>query len=392
MPRLPWWVPLALAVWLVPYAIPTWSQPRLQTSPDTVAPGTVPLLPRVSPTPPPEEQGQTSTGGTGQRNERIQQLVRLAMSPGTATSPGNGGAKRPPTPRPAAEGSLGAMTPGQASWLLGLIYLHGQGVPLNTPQAERWFRQAWSQQERLASAGLAWCALEGCAGPANPTQARQWIQVLRTPQPGRAHYLEWLLARKLAPIEALSTARSRAPQEWDALLRKAVALGDAQAQAAWGRQLFAQDRFAESLAQFTLAAAHSPAAARNVELVKARMTLEAGMGSGASPPARPVLDADAVYLQARRLHRGEGVPANYTEAIRLYGLADRLGQREARKMLSLIYSRPLPSGEVDIGWMRQLADLDISLPSPRMGPSSHALVLHEDLTPLMDWLPMTWRR
>ena len=61
-------------------------------------------------------------------------------------------------------------------------------------------------------------------------------------------------------------------------------------------------------------------------------------------------------------------------------------------MLSLIYSRPLPSGEVDIGWMRQLADLDISLPSPRMGPSSHALVLHEDPTPLMDWLPMAWRQ
>ena len=131
------------------------------------------------------------------------------------------------------------------------------------------------------------------------------------------------------------------------MLRKALALGDVQAQAAMGQQLFAQDRFADALQQ--------------------------------------------VYLQARRLHRVEGVPAKYTEAIRLYWLADRLGHREARKMLSLIYSRPQTSGEVDIGWMRQLADMDLTLPSPRLGQPSHALVLHEDITPLMDWLPAAWR-
>jgi TPR repeat protein len=274
---------------------------------------------------------------------------------------------------------------------LGLIHLHGQGVPLNAPQAERWFKLAWAQQERIASAGLAWCALDGCSGPANPTQARQWIQVLRVQQPGRAQYLEWLLAHKLAPVEALSTARSGSPQELEALLRKAVALGDVQAQSALGRQLFAQDRFADALKQFNLAALQSPAAARNVDLVKARMALESAPGIDAKARPRPALDPDAVYLQARRLHRGEGVPANYTEAIRLYLLADRLGHREARRMLSLIYSRPQASGEVDIGWMRQLADMDISLPSPRLGQPAHGLVLHEDLTPLMDWLPVAWR-
>jgi TPR repeat protein len=173
------------------------------------------------------------------------------------------------------------------------------------------------------------------------------------------------------------------------LLRKALALGDVQAQAAMGRQLFAQDRFAEALQQFTLAAPQSPAAARNVDLIKARMALESNSSTQAS--ARAPLNPETVYLQARRLHRGEGVPANYTEAIRLYWLADRLGHREARKMLSLIYSRPQTSGEVDIGWMRQLADMDLTLPSPRLGQPSHALVLHEDITPLMDWPPAAWR-
>ena len=365
-----------------------WGEARFQSNTEAVAPGTVPLLPRAQPPFNPEDQGQSSTGGTSQRNERIQQLVRLAM----AKPPASVAPRRAPSAQIAAGSDLKAMTPGQASWLLGLIYLHGQGVSLNTAQAEQWFKQAWNQQERIASAGLAWCALEGCSGPANPAQAKKWIEVLRQQQPGRALYLDWLLARKLAPVEAISSTRSGPPQELGALLSRALALGDVQAQAAMGRQLFTEDRFALALQQFTAAAPHSPAAARNVELVKARLALESGVGMDIRTPLRPHLDAEVVYIQARRLHRGEGVPANYTEALRLYMLADRLGNREASKMLSLIYSRPQASGGLDIAWMQQLADMDISLPSPRMQQPSHPLVLHEDITPLMDWLPATWRQ
>lgn len=365
-----------------------WGQARLQSNTEAVAPGTAPLLPRAQPPFSPEDQGQSSTGGTSQRNERIQQLVRLAM----AKPPASVAPRRAPSAQITAGRDLKAMTPGQASWLLGLIYLHGQGVPLDTTQAEQWFKQAWDQQERIASAGLAWCALDGCSVPANPSQARKWIHVLRQLQPGRALYLDWLLARQLAPVEATTSSRSGPPQNWEALLGRALALRDVQAQAAMGRQLFAEDRLAAALQQFTAAAPYSPAAARNVELVKARLALESGVGMDVRTPIRPQLDPTTVYLQARRLHRGEGVPANYTEALRLYMLADRLGHREASKMLSLIYSRPQASGGLDIAWMQQLADMDISLPSPRMQQPSHPLVLHEDITPLMDWLPMDWRQ
>jgi TPR repeat protein len=242
----------------------------------------------------------------------------------------------------------------------------------------------------MASAGLVWCAMEGCSGPANPLAARQWLQPLRAAQPGRALYLEWLLTHKLSPVDVAPPLRTRQMAEADALLKRALALSDVQAHAAQGRELYAQHRFAEALKAFTLAAPHSPAAARNVELVKARMALESTPPS-TKPSTRPVPDPEAAYLQARRLHRGEGVPANYTEAIRLYLLADRLGHAQARKMLSLIYSRPLVSGDVDIGWMRQLADLDLTLPSPRVLQPSQGLVLHEDATPLLDLLPPAWR-
>lgn len=378
------------AAWLTQYPLHSIAQPRLQSPTDALAPGTVPLLPRAPAPFTSEEVGQSSTGGTAQRSARIQQLVRIAMSSAAPTTPGKAGTSSITTSREVLV-SQSVMTPGQASWLLGLLYLNGQGVPLDAAQAEHWFTLAWNQHEVIASAGLAWCALEGCAGPVNPAKAKHWIGVLRKPQPGRAQYLDWLLASKLSPVPGLSASRSQPTQNLDALLAKALAAGDAQAQATKGRQLFAQNRFSEALKFFENVASLSPAAAKNVELVKARMALESASGSNAQTTSRAALDADTIYQQARRMHRGEGVPANYTEAIRLYLLADRLGHKEARKMLSLIYSRPSPSGDVDIGWMHQLADLNITLPSPRVGQPSHALILHEDITPLMDLVPVSWR-
>lgn len=200
-----------------------------------------------------------------------------------------------------------------------------------------------------------------------------------------------MLGNKLAPVDTSSSLQNKLPHQTDALLHQAVALGDIQAMAAMGRFFFSQKQFKKALPYFEKAAPHSPAAAQNVELIKARIALESSDSSATATASPHGLDAQSIYLQARRLHRGDGVPANYTEAIRLYMLADRLGYREARKMLSLIYSRPQPTGEIDVGWMRQLADMDLTLPSPRMTPSSSTLILHEDSTPLFDFLPVPWR-
>ncbi|WP_431777341.1 hypothetical protein [Ottowia caeni] len=68
----------------------------------------------------------------------------------------------------------------QAAWLLGLVYLHGAGVRRDLPLAHTWFdRAARFGREPWAYAGQAWCAIEGCDGPADPELARRAIEQLR---------------------------------------------------------------------------------------------------------------------------------------------------------------------------------------------------------------------
>jgi TPR repeat protein len=103
--------------------------------------------------------------------------------------------------------------------------------------------------------------------------------------------------------------------------------------------------------------------------------------------------ADEWLAQARRYHRGDGVPSNYTEAIRLYQIAAASGSRPAKRMLELIYSRPAPGGTIDVAWMRQLATMEVS-------PEGSVLTLQapptpqlfvRDPTPLFVLIPQEWR-
>lgn len=65
-------------------------------------------------------------------------------------------------------------------------------------------------------------------------------------------------------------------------------------------------------------------------------------------------------LVHQRNHRGEGQPANFVEAIRLYRHAQSQGNVQARKMLELIFFRLGPDGQIDIAWMQQLAYVNLS--------------------------------
>ena len=86
------------------------------------------------------------------------------------------------------------------------------------------------------------------------------------------------------------------------------------------------------------------------------------------------------------------MPANFVEAIRYYRLAESRGSVEARRMLGLIYSRPMPDGSVNAGWMQQLAYVDAATTIPTVGVSSNAHILHREPTPLYDLLPAFWRQ
>ena len=67
----------------------------------------------------------------------------------------------------------------QAIWQLGLLQLHGLHVPLDPAQANIMFERAHALGHPLASAGLAWCAIDGCGQRPQPSKAPKWLQELR---------------------------------------------------------------------------------------------------------------------------------------------------------------------------------------------------------------------
>ena len=154
-----------------------------------------------------------------------------------------------------------------------------------------------------------------------------------------------------------------------------------------GLESVSAHRLTEALTQFrAAAAAHSPTAAANARLLASRLQVS-------TQTLQPQQSANQRFAQALRYHRGDGVPANYTEALRLYQVAAATGSKPAQQMLERIYSRPSADGAVDIGWMQQLANLDITregaVLSTLQAPSAQLFV--RDPTPLYDLIPPQWR-
>jgi TPR repeat protein len=274
-----------------------------------------------------------------------------------------------------------------AAWVLGLLDLHGGVVPLAPSRAQTWFERATRYgRQPLAYAGLAWCAIDGCQGPPNPAVARQAIDKLRPRYPARALYLEWVLNMRLQPLSG-PTQRDMPGVSSNTLpmahlLHKAAADGDTQARVELGIDAVSRGDLKAARQYFQQAAPRSPAAAANLKLMEQRRTT----------PARDDSDAGQLVARARRLHRGDGVPANYAEALRLYREAAAKGSAEARRMVELIASRPLPDGSINIAWMMQLAQLDTSTSLPQLDTRQVTNLMQRDATPLYDLLPEAWRR
>lgn len=283
----------------------------------------------------------------------------------------------------------GTANAAQAAWVLGLIYLHGAGVARDPIQAKVWFERAHVLGAPWSSAGLAWCEIDGCMGSPNPAGARQWIARLRGVNLPRAHYLEWLMESRLAPLQLATTG----PGQPDAtlalpaheLLVRSAKGGDVHARIELGLESVTAGRLAEALEHFRAAAPKSAAAATNMEIVSDR--LKGGI------PSRPAsMSAAELLASAQSFHRGTERPANYAEAIRMYRLADAKGSVEARRMLALIFSRPGPDGQLDVQWMQQLSNLDLSKDSPGLGTVTGARLLQREPSPLFDQLPEMWRK
>ncbi|MFP5467017.1 MAG: hypothetical protein ACLGG8_05745 [Gammaproteobacteria bacterium] len=277
----------------------------------------------------------------------------------------------------------------EAAWWLGLIHFHGAGVQQNAPQARQWFLRAHELGHPLASAGLAMCEIDGCNSPPNPMAAQPWIDLLRRADAPRAMYLAWLAAFRMSPIEmAPGSQPGAAPKVVmpyrDQLLRAANA-GDPHALIETGLELAAMRQWQDVLRQFQRAAPRSAVAGANAEAVREILARESSTPAVAAEKARRLL------LEAIRAHRGEGAPANYGEALRLYREAEAAGSEEAGRMLALITSRPTPGGGINIEWMRQLAYVDLSQTIPVFGSPLQGQRLQREPSPLYDWLPSAWK-
>ena len=280
----------------------------------------------------------------------------------------------------------------QAAWLLGLVYLHGAGVRRDLPLAHTWFdRAARFGREPWAYAGQAWCAIEGCDGPADPELARRAIEQLRKKYPARADYLEWVLLARATPLQVskpgvMQTAILQLPHS--ALLQRAAAQGDMHALIELGLNAVTNENLSDALDYFRRAGTRSQAAQANIRQIQSRLDANRSSKSGSANDA----SIAELLAAARKYHRGTGVPVNYVEAVRLYRLAEAKGSLEARRMLGLIFSRPSLTGGIDIGWMQQLAYADPMTTIPTIGVPSTMELLYREPTPLYDLLPEFWRK
>jgi TPR repeat protein len=277
----------------------------------------------------------------------------------------------------------------RAAWLLGLLYLHGIGVPASPGEAAGWFERARALGEPLAVAGLAWCEIDGCRTAPNPAAAQRWISLLRRVDLPRAQYLQWLVDERLSPLQ-LATPGLRgepapaAPAPDRQLLLSAARGGNVHARIELGFESITANRPAEALEHFRAVASRSEAASANAALLSERLRV--------TPPARSSASAADTFAGAQRNHRGEGQPANFVEAIRLYRLAQSQGSEPAKRMLELIFSRPGPDGQVDIAWMQQLAYLNLSSGAPALDGTTVRRALRREPTPLFDMLPASLRK
>ena len=318
-------------------------------------------------------------------------------------------------------------TQARASWVLGLLTLHGIGVAPDLAAAVSWFERARSLGEPLANAGLAWCEIDGCKTTANPAGARRWLPGLRTVNLPRAQYFQWLIDSRLQPVQLELNSSANNPNRPEAsklasrqLLLNAAKRGDVQANLELGLASAADNQLEKALLFFKAAAPRSSIAAANADFILQRtlatpnlqvefpaatvsprisvepdqITTKPGSNILIIGPEALAAPSDTL-ARAKRNHRGEGQSANFTEAIRLYRAAQSQGNTassvEARKILELIFSRPGPGGQLDVAWMQQLAYVDVSGKVLSLDGAPVRAGLRREQTPLFDLLPQRWR-
>lgn len=278
-----------------------------------------------------------------------------------------------------------------AAWVLGLLMLHGRGVPADVRRAKYWFQIAWQQGEKKASAGLAWCEMVGCGAPIDETKARYWRAQLFTTNRGRSLYFEWLSQQRSAPLAAMNGSGinyDKLPHR--SVLIQAANAGDIHARIELGIESASKKLLDEALQHFLFAEKNSTSASINAEQIRAEIADLKSLSTLESPSSGINESAASSLALARRYHRGEGIPINYSEAIRLYKKAADLGSVQAKKMVQLIFSQSSENGVINILWMQSLSQMDVSGATPKLSSTLGPVLLTREETGLTDFIPQFW--
>lgn len=235
---------------------------------------------------------------------------------------------------------------------LGLVYYEGKSVGRSYAEAYRRFEQAASGGDARAALAAGYLLARGWGIARNPADARAWFGIAGQAGYPRGFYLQSLLEDQIGTPQGRMAARD--------LLERAAAAGDPVAANALGvsyehagQAATARLWYQQAASEGSRSAAHNlerlgAAAASNQQRDDALRRLREASAAG---------NADATYELATRYHRGDGVPVDYGEAVRLYRLAAREGSAEAQRMLSLILSRSTSAEPISPAWMLELSRL-----------------------------------
>lgn len=237
-----------------------------------------------------------------------------------------------------------------AAFLVAVRYFDGDCVRRSYAEALRWFDTAAAAGHWCAAAAASWLRAEGLGAERDPAVARAGFRGAQAAGCARAFYLQALVEDRTLRPERHKLARE--------LLERGAALGDGHALNALGAERERDDDRPAAEALYRRAAqVGNRAAPVNLGRLERWFSRRERRESLESLRHRAALrEAAAAFALAQRYHRGDGVTADYTAAIRLYRLAAELRHPPAAEMLALVLSRTDPrTGGVDVAWMRVLA-------------------------------------
>ncbi|HEV8693038.1 MAG TPA: hypothetical protein VGQ93_02465 [Lysobacter sp.] len=270
------------------------------------------------------------------------------------TAPPEPNIRWPGAPQPTAEIVPAPEETGDPTELLarGLrAYLGGDGQP-DYERAARVFKAAADAGDVRGAMAFAYLQTMGLGVARDLSAARARLQQASAAGIVRADYL-------LSLLEALDK-RPQSPQRAATLRESAARRGDSVAENAMGVHYQLQGERVTAELWYQRAAEHgSSSAVQNLANLARSEVVKEQVATTTRTAESGQADADALFVLAQRYHRGDGVPLDYAQALRMYRAAAAKGSEAARQMLGLIQSRPNTDGQIDPAWMRELATANV---------------------------------